>query len=164
MNAEFQASAPLEEMRTCIYCLEEKPASAFNREHVVHRAFGHFQAEHTAQPVLQWITSFIPRKILGTEQSHTKTGKIGKKGVFTIPASLRKRFGLHDGSLVIAEERADGILLRPAVATVIEMYDDRRTAEFLLSNATDAADYKGARDEVRALGLDPDAIPHRKPA
>jgi AbrB family looped-hinge helix DNA binding protein len=46
------------------------------------------------------------------KQSHTETGKIGKKGVFTIPASLRKRFGLHDGSLVIAEERADGILLR----------------------------------------------------
>jgi hypothetical protein len=34
---------------------------------------------------------------------------------------LRKRFGLHDGALVIAEERADGILLRPAVATAIEM-------------------------------------------
>jgi AbrB family looped-hinge helix DNA binding protein len=98
------------------------------------------------------------------KQSHTETGKIGKKGVFTIPSALRKRFGLHDGSLVIAEERADGILLRPAVATVIEMYDDRRTAEFLLSNATDAADYEGAREEVRALGLDPDAIPHRKPA
>ena len=97
-------------------------------------------------------------------QLQGETGKIGKKGVFTIPATLRKRFGLHDGSLVIAEERADGILLRPAVATALEMYDDRRTAEFLLSNAVDATDYEAARAEVRALGLDPDTITHRKPA
>ena len=95
---------------------------------------------------------------------YSETGKLGKKGVFTIPSILRKRFGLHDGSLVIAEERDDGILLRPAVATALEMYDDRRVAEFLLSNATDAADYEAAREEVRALGLDPDAITHRKPA
>lgn len=95
---------------------------------------------------------------------YSETGKLGKKGVFTIPSILRKRFGLHDGSLVIAEERDEGILLRPAVATVLEMYDERRVAEFLLSNATDAADYEGAREEVRALGLDPDAIAHRKPA
>ncbi len=98
------------------------------------------------------------------KQSHTETGKIGKKGVFTIPASLRKRSGLHDGSLVIAGERADGILLRPAVATPLEMYGDERIAELLLSNAVDAKDYEGAREEVRALGLDPDAVKHRKPA
>jgi AbrB family looped-hinge helix DNA binding protein len=95
---------------------------------------------------------------------HIETGKLGKKGVFTIPAALRKRFGLQDGSLMIAEERAEGILLRPAVATPIELYDDTRAAQLLLSNAVDAADYEAARQEVRALGLDPDAIAHRKPA
>lgn len=95
---------------------------------------------------------------------YTETGKIGKKGVFTIPAPLRKRFGLSDGSLVIAEEREDGILLRPAVATPVEVYSDERIAEFLLSNATDTADYEAARQEVRAMGLDPDRVPHRKPA
>jgi AbrB family looped-hinge helix DNA binding protein len=95
---------------------------------------------------------------------YSETGKLGKKGVFTIPQALRKRFGLHDGSLIIAEERDDGILLRPAIATALEMYDDRRTAEFLLSNAVDAADYQKAREEVGALGLDPDVIGHLKPA
>lgn len=97
-------------------------------------------------------------------QFHSETGKLGKKGAFTIPAALRKRFGLSDGSLVIAEEREDGILLRPAVATALEMYDDRRIAEFLLSNATDASDYEAAHKEVREMGLDPDTIVHRKPA
>jgi AbrB family looped-hinge helix DNA binding protein len=95
---------------------------------------------------------------------HTETGTIGKKGVFTIPAAMRKRFGLHDGSLVIAEERDEGILLRPAVATALEMYSDERAAGFLLSNAVDAEDYARAREEVRVMGLDPDAVPHRKPA
>ena len=98
------------------------------------------------------------------EQIHTETAKVGKKGVFTIPAALRKRFNLQDGSLVIAEERPEGILLRPAVATAVEMYNDARTAEFLLSNAADTADYEAARAEVQAMGLDPDAIVHRKPA
>ena len=39
-----------------------------------------------------------------------------------------------------------------------------RKAEFLLSNAVDAADYARAVGEVRDLGLDPDSIPHAKPA
>lgn len=95
--------------------------------------------------------------------SYTETGKVGKRGVFTIPALLRKRFGLSDGSLVIAEEREDGILLRPAIATSLETYSDERTAQFLLSNATDAADYEAARQEVTAMGLNPERISHRKP-
>jgi hypothetical protein len=37
-------------------------------------------------------------------------------------------------------------------------------AQLLLSNAADATDYEAARQEVRALGLDPDAIAHRRPA
>jgi AbrB family looped-hinge helix DNA binding protein len=94
---------------------------------------------------------------------YTETSKIGKRGVFTIPATMRKHFGLADGSLVIAEEREDGILLRPAIATAVELYSDHRTAEFLLSNATDAEDYEATRQDVVAMGLNPDRIPHRKP-
>ena len=94
---------------------------------------------------------------------YMETGKVGKKGVFTIPAPLRKRFGLADGSLIIAEEREDGILLRPAVATPVEVYSNERVAEFLLSNAVDVADYEAAQQEVKVMGLDPDRIPHRKP-
>jgi len=97
------------------------------------------------------------------EYLQSETARLGKKGVFTIPVALRKRFGLHDGVLLIAEERAEGILLRPAIATPLELYDDTRSASFLLSNATDMADYEAARAEVRAMGLDPDAIKHRKP-
>ena len=95
---------------------------------------------------------------------YTETGKVGKKGVFTIPVALRRRFGFADGSLIVAEELDDGILLRPAVATPVEIYSDERTAEFLLSSAADVSDYQAARADVKAMGLDPDSIPHRKPA
>ena len=70
---------------------------------------------------------------------------------------------MEDGSLVIAEEHADGILLRPAIVTPLETYSDERTAEFLLSTAADPADFDTTRREVTAMGLDPDHIPHRKP-
>lgn len=70
---------------------------------------------------------------------------------------------MQEGTLVIAEERAEGILLRPAVAVPVETYSPERVAEFLLSNAVDAAGYAEAVAEVRRMGLDPDAIPHAKP-
>ncbi len=98
------------------------------------------------------------------KQPYTETLKVGKRGVFTIPAGLRKHFGIADGSLLIAEEREDGILLRPAIATPVETYSVERTAEFLLNNASDARDYEAARQEVMGLGLNPDSIPHRAPA
>lgn len=89
--------------------------------------------------------------------------KVGKRGAIIVPANLRKRFGIEEGTLVIAEEKDDGILLRPAVVVPVERYTPERKAEFLLSNAVDATEYREARKEVRKLGLDPDKIPHQPP-
>ena len=93
----------------------------------------------------------------------TETSRIGKRGTFVIPATLRRRFGIQEGSEVIAEETPDGILIRPAMTVPIEVYSAERRAEFLLSNAVDPDDYRLAADEVRRMGLDPDEIPHRRP-
>lgn len=89
--------------------------------------------------------------------------QVGKRGTIVIPARLRRRYGLSEGTLVVAEERPEGILLRPAVALPVEIYTPERKAELLLQNAVDAEDYARARAEVRKMGLDPDAIPHDKP-
>lgn len=91
------------------------------------------------------------------------TSRIGKRGTIVVPAALRERYGLEEGSLVIAEEREDGILLRPAVAVPVEVYSPQRRAEFLLSNAVDREDYLVAAEAVRALGFDPEQIPHEPP-
>jgi AbrB family looped-hinge helix DNA binding protein len=91
------------------------------------------------------------------------TSKIGKKGVVVIPARLRRRYGLEEGSLVITEETAEGILIRPAVALPVEIYSPERRAEFLLSNATNEEEYEMAKAEVITMGLDPDQIQHHRP-
>jgi AbrB family looped-hinge helix DNA binding protein len=80
-----------------------------------------------------------------------------------IPVALRRRFGLEEGSEVIAEETEEGILIRPAITIALEVYPPERKAEFLLSNAVDEEDYAEAREEVRRLGLEPDSIPHSRP-
>jgi AbrB family looped-hinge helix DNA binding protein len=93
-----------------------------------------------------------------------ESAKVGKRGSIVVPAKLRKRFGIEEGTIVIAEEKEDGILIRPAVVVPVERYTPQRKAEFLLSNAINQADYRKARKEVLKLGLDPDSIPHHKPA
>lgn len=93
-----------------------------------------------------------------------QASRVGKRGAIVVPAKLRKRFGIEEGSIVIAEETCDGILIRPAMVVPVERYTPERKAEFLLSNAVDATDYRKARRAVRKLGLDPDSISHRRPS
>ena len=93
-----------------------------------------------------------------------QSAKVGKRGAIIVPANLRKRFGIEEGTIVTAEEKEDGILIRPAVVIPVERYTPERKAEFLLSNAVDEADYRKARSAVRKMGLNPDSISHRKPS
>jgi AbrB family looped-hinge helix DNA binding protein len=91
------------------------------------------------------------------------SARVGKRGTVVVPAKLRRRFGMEEGSFVTAEARHDGILLRPAVLVPVENYSPERKAEFLLTNAISKLDYQRARREVKKLGLDPDSIPHHRP-
>ena len=49
--------------------------------------------------------------------THVQPNRIGKRGAWVVPAGLRRRYGLEEGALVIAEPRPDGILLKPAIAS-----------------------------------------------
>jgi AbrB family looped-hinge helix DNA binding protein len=114
---------------------------------------------------------------VGKKQTHVETAKatgadapvaaepsrVGKRGTVVIPAALRRRYGIEEGTLVVAEPRDGGVLIRIAVVLPIEVYTPERKAQFLLSNAVDAVDYARAMRAVRAMGLDPNAIPHFKP-
>jgi hypothetical protein len=51
-----------------------------------------------------------------------------------------------------------------SLAVPLEVYSPERKAEFLLSNAVDAADYSVAVEDVKRMGLDPDTILHDRPA
>jgi AbrB family looped-hinge helix DNA binding protein len=89
--------------------------------------------------------------------------RVGKRGMVVLPARLRKRFGIVEGSYVVAEEREEGILLRPAELMPVEIYSQERIAEFLLGSATDEATLAEAEAEVRRMGLDPEKTDHFKP-
>jgi len=70
----------------------------------------------------------------------------------TVPRSRRKR---------------PSTTRRPARASTKplsgERYTIARKAEFLLNNAATDTEYRVARREVKALGLNPDTIPHVRP-
>jgi AbrB family looped-hinge helix DNA binding protein len=89
-----------------------------------------------------------------------ETTKIGKRGAVVIPAGLRRKYGFEEGSLVVAEAREEGVLLRPAVTLPLERYTLERKAEFLLNNAVTRSDYAWALEEVKKMGIDPKTIPH----
>lgn len=93
----------------------------------------------------------------------TERTKIGRRGAVVIPVGLRKKYGFEEGSLVIAEARAEGVLLRPVATIPIEIYTPERKAEFLLNNAVTPEDYAWAVKEVRKMGLNPENISHEKP-
>ena len=94
-----------------------------------------------------------------------ETSKVGKRGTVVIPAALRRRFGIEDGSLVVAEATDEGILIRPAVAMPVEVYAPERKARLLLENATDAEDYARATRVVREeFGFDPTSLGVEPPA
>lgn len=93
-----------------------------------------------------------------------ETSKVGKRGAIVVPARLRRKFGIEEGGLVVAEERPEGILIRPAIALPVEIYTPERKAEFLLSNAVDAEDYRAAAAEVKKLGTARSGISHHKPS
>ncbi len=54
---------------------------------------------------------------------------IGERGGITIPAQYRKRHGLMPGTVVLLEEREDGLLLRPAqvIPRNPDLQSDQRT-------------------------------------
>ena len=92
-----------------------------------------------------------------------ETTKIGKRGVVVIPVDLRRKYGFEEGSLVVAEAREEGVLLRPAITLPLERYTPERKAEFLLNNSVTVQDYAWALEEVKKLGINPKTIPHAKP-
>ena len=88
---------------------------------------------HRPPPIL----AFVARHSHVRAEASAETSKVGKRGTVVVPARLRRKFGIEEGQLVVAEERPDGIPIRPAVALPVEIYTPERKAAFLLSNAVD---------------------------
>jgi len=64
----------------------------------------------------------------------TKVININGRGTLTLPKEMRDRLGLKDAGQVVAEETAQGILIRAGATFPIEIYTDKRLAEFDRTN------------------------------
>lgn len=91
----------------------------------------------------------------------TEYVRVGKRGTLVIPADARRRYGMGEGEMLVMEECAQGLLLKPIRAYDLEVYTPQRSAEFMLNNAVDGAEFDAALADVRAMGLDPESIPHQ---
>ena len=87
--------------------------------------------------------------------------RVGKRGTVVIPAAARRHYGLDEGAMLVMEECADGLLLKPVRAYETEVYTPERTAEFMLNNAVTASEFDEAVAEARAMGVDPESVPHQ---
>lgn len=63
----------------------------------------------------------------------SEPSKVGKRGTPVIPAKLRNRYGVKDGSLVIAEATPEGILVRLAIAMSTTVFTQEQVEELLLA-------------------------------
>ena len=64
----------------------------------------------------------------------TKVININERGTLTLPKEMRNKLGLKDAGQVVAEETAQGILIRSGVTFPVEIYTDKRIAEFDRNN------------------------------
>ncbi|MFA4835449.1 MAG: AbrB/MazE/SpoVT family DNA-binding domain-containing protein [Dehalococcoidia bacterium] len=74
-----------------------------------------------------------------------ETLKVSSRGQITLPASIRKRVGIQEGSAVIIEDRGNEVVLKPAAIFEIEIYSDKQIAEW------EAADSMSADEKAAVL-------------
>lgn len=55
---------------------------------------------------------------------------VSGRGQITLPAAIRKRTGIREGSAVIIEDRDGELVLKPAAVFEIEMYTDKQVDEW----------------------------------
>jgi len=59
-----------------------------------------------------------------------QTVLVSSRGQLTLPAALRKRFGLLRGGAVILEEHDNELIIKPAAVLEIEIYSDAQIAQW----------------------------------
>ena len=64
----------------------------------------------------------------------TKVININERGTLTLPKEMRQRLGLKESGQVVAEVTDQGILIRAGVTFPVEIYTDKRVAEFTRNN------------------------------
>jgi bifunctional DNA-binding transcriptional regulator/antitoxin component of YhaV-PrlF toxin-antitoxin module len=72
----------------------------------------------------------------------TKVININDRGTLTLPMEMRRRLGVKSNAQVVAEETDDGILLRAGVTFPVEVYSEKRLAEFRRNNEESLTNFR----------------------
>jgi len=65
---------------------------------------------------------------------------VSNRGQLTLPANVRKRFGIKNGGAVILEERENELVLKPAMVLEVEMYTDEQVLAWDEADRLDEAE------------------------
>lgn len=65
---------------------------------------------------------------------------VSSRGQITLPAEVRKQFGIKSGEPVIIEERNGELVLKPATVLEVEMYTPERIAAWDREDRLDDAE------------------------
>ena len=77
---------------------------------------------------------------------------VSSRGQITLPATVRKRYGIRAGDVMILEDREEEIVLKPGIVVEVQRYSDAQIAEWAAADTLD--------DEERARLLE--AVARRK--
>ncbi len=75
---------------------------------------------------------------------------VSNRGQLTLPAILRKRFGIKDGGAIILEERDNELVLKPAMVLEVEMYTDAQVKAWDEADRLDDAERHRVLQRVAA--------------
>jgi len=75
---------------------------------------------------------------------------VSDRGQLTLPASLRKRFGIKDGGAIILEERDNELVLKPAMVLEVEMYTDAQVSAWDVADRLDDAERQSMLQRLTA--------------
>ncbi len=65
---------------------------------------------------------------------------VSNRGQLTLPASLRKRFGIKNGGVIILEERDNELVLKPAMVLEMDIYTDAQISAWDEADRLDDAE------------------------
>ena len=75
---------------------------------------------------------------------------VSNRGQLTLPANLRKRFGIKNGGAVILEERDNELILKPAMVLELEMYTDAQVSAWDEADRLDDAERQNVLQRLAA--------------
>ena len=73
---------------------------------------------------------------------------VSSRGQLTLPSEIRKKNGINEGSVLVAEDRNGEIVLKPATVMEVEFYTDEQVKEW---SEADTFKNNSEREAVRSI-------------